>query len=81
VLCAGSHDYTKANLPLLRPEIRIGSGVWVCTQAFVGPGVTIGDNTVVGACAVVMKDLPGGVLAAGNPARVVKARRMGEARG
>ena len=76
VLCAGSHDYTKANLPLLRPEIRIGSGVWVCTQAFVGPGVTIGDNTVVGACAVVMKDLPGGVLAAGNPARVVKTRRM-----
>lgn len=76
VLCAGSHDYTKPNLPLLRPEIRIGHGVWVCTQAFIGPGVTVGDNTVVGACAVVMRDVPPGVLVAGNPAKVIRARPM-----
>jgi putative colanic acid biosynthesis acetyltransferase WcaF len=76
VLCAGSHDYTKPNLPLLRPKIHIGDGVWVCTQAFIGPGVTVGDNTVVGACAVVMRDVPAGVLVAGNPANVVRPRPM-----
>ncbi len=48
-ICAGTHDYTLPNLPLKRPTIIIGSGVWVAMQAFIGPGVTIGDNTVVGA--------------------------------
>jgi putative colanic acid biosynthesis acetyltransferase WcaF len=75
-LCAGTHDYTKPGLPLLKPPIAIGNGVWVCAQAFVGPGVTVGDNSIVGARAVVTKDVPEGVIVAGNPARVVKARPM-----
>jgi putative colanic acid biosynthesis acetyltransferase WcaF len=75
-VCAGTHDYTVAHLPLVRPPIVIGSGVWVAAQAFVGPGVTIGDNCVIGARAVVAKDVPAGVIAAGNPARVIKARPM-----
>ncbi len=75
-LCAGTHDYTKPNLPLLRPPIEIGRGVWVCAQAFIGPGVEIGDNSMVGARAVVMRSVPAGVIVAGNPARVVKARPM-----
>lgn len=75
-LCAGSHDYTKAALPLLRPPITIGSGVWIAAGTFVGPGVTIGDNSVIGARAVVMSDVPAGVVAAGNPCRVIKARPM-----
>jgi putative colanic acid biosynthesis acetyltransferase WcaF len=76
-ICAGTHDYTRPDLPLLRPPIRIGAGVWVCAQAFIGPGVTVGDNSVIGARAVVVKDVPAGVVAAGNPARVIKARPMG----
>lgn len=75
-VCAGSHDYTKAHLPLTRPSITIGSGVWVCAGAFVGPGVNIGDNAVVGARAVVTGDVPPGMVVAGNPARVIKERRM-----
>ena len=75
-LCAGTHDYTQADLPLLRPPITIGNGVWIAAWAFVGPGVTIGDNTVVGACAVVVNDVPDGVVVAGNPARVIKRREM-----
>src|SRR5215210_7138295 len=39
-LCAGTHDYTIPSLPLQRPSIKIGSGVWVCAGAFIGPGVT-----------------------------------------
>jgi putative colanic acid biosynthesis acetyltransferase WcaF len=75
-VCAGTHDYTKPNLPLLRPPIRIGSGVWVAAEAFIGPGVTVGDNAVVGARAVVAKDVPAGAVVAGNPAVVVKQRPM-----
>jgi putative colanic acid biosynthesis acetyltransferase WcaF len=73
-VCAGTHDYTKPDLPLVRSPITIGSGVWVCAGAFIGPGVTIGDNSVVGARAVVMSDVPPGVVVAGNPARVIKSR-------
>ena len=75
-VCAGTHDYTQCNLPLLRPPIHIGSGVWIAMQAFIGPGVTIGDNAVIGARAVVVKDIPPDVVAAGNPARVIKPRLM-----
>jgi putative colanic acid biosynthesis acetyltransferase WcaF len=76
-LCAGTHDHTQPNLPLQRPPIRIGHGVWICTQAFIGPGVTVGDNCVIASCAVVTKDAPPGMILAGNPARVVKARPHG----
>jgi len=75
-LCAGSHDYTKRDLPLLRPPIVIGSGVWVCAEAFIGPGVRIGDNSLVGARAVVTKDVPAGVIVGGNPARVLRPRPL-----
>lgn len=76
-LCAGTHDYTKPELPLLRSSITIGQGVWVCADAYVGPGVTIGDNAVVGARSVVTGDVEPGVVVAGNPAKVVKRRPMG----
>jgi putative colanic acid biosynthesis acetyltransferase WcaF len=75
-LCAGSHDYTIPSLPLLRPEIQIGAGVWIAADAFIGPGVTVGDNSVIGARAVVVKDIPPGVVAAGNPCSVIKDRVM-----
>ena len=75
-LCAGTHDHAQPHLPLLRKPMTVGSGVWICTDSFIGPGVTIGDNSVVGARAVVVKDVPPGVIVAGNPARVVKRRNL-----
>jgi len=75
-LCAGTHDYEDPEFTLYALPITIGEKAWVCTEAFIGPGVTIGDNSVIGARAVVVKDIPPGVVAAGNPARVIKRREM-----
>lgn len=52
--------------------ITIGSDVWVGGGAIVCPGVTFGSGTVIGAGSVVTRDIPGGVLAAGNPCRVIR---------
>lgn len=52
--------------------VRIGSGCWIGAGVNILPGVTIGDNTVVGAGAVVTKDLPANVVAIGNPCRVLR---------
>lgn len=52
--------------------ITVGRNVWIGGGAIICPGVTIGDDTVVGAGAIVTRDLPAKVLAVGNPARVVR---------
>lgn len=52
--------------------ITVGRNVWLGGGVIVCPGVTIGDDTVVGAGSVVTRDLPGGVLAVGSPARVFR---------
>jgi maltose O-acetyltransferase len=53
--------------------ITIGDDVWLGGGVIVLPGVTVGSDTVVGAGAVVSRDLPAGVVAVGNPARVVRS--------
>lgn len=57
-------------------SVRIGKNCWLGAGAIVLPGVTIGDNTVIGAGSVVTKDIPSGVIAVGNPCRVL--REVGE---
>ncbi|MGM1430774.1 sugar O-acetyltransferase [Sphingobacterium lactis] len=56
--------------------ITIGNRVWIGGQTVINPGVTIGDNTVIGSGSVVTKDIPANVVAAGNPCRVI--REIGE---
>ncbi len=73
-LCAGSHDFRDPSMPLLKPPISIGDEAWICADAFVGPGVKIGRRAVVGARAVVVKDVSPGDIVAGNPARTVARR-------
>lgn len=53
-------------------SVRIGRNCWLGAGVIVLPGVTIGDNVVVGAGAVVTKDLPDGVIAVGNPCRILR---------
>lgn len=52
--------------------ITVGSHVWIGANVSVLPGVTIGDNTIIGAGSVVTKDIPSGVVAVGNPCRVLR---------
>lgn len=52
--------------------ITIGDNVWLGGGVIVNPGVTIGDNTVIGSGSVVTKDIPSGVIAAGNPCRIIR---------
>ncbi len=58
------------------PPICIGDQVWVASDVFVAPGVTIGDGAVVGLRSTVLHDLPPGMLCYGNPAKPVKPREM-----
>ena len=60
--------------PELATRVRIGSRVWIGGAAIICPGVTIGDDTTIGAGSVVVKDIPAGVVAAGNPCRVLHAQ-------
>ena len=74
-LCAGTHDHTRREFPLVRARIDIGAEAWICADAFVGPDVTIGEGAIVGACAVAMKDVAPWTIVAGNPARVINQRQ------
>ena len=52
--------------------VHIGKNCWIGAGALIMPGVTIGDNTVIGAGSVVTKDIPSGMVAVGNPCRVMR---------
>jgi maltose O-acetyltransferase len=66
------HKVRASGLENAKP-IRIGEDVWVGGSAVICPGVTIGDRSVIGAGAVVTKDVPADVFAAGNPCRVIRS--------
>lgn len=75
-LCTGSHDYTKSDFPLVWDDIHIGSSVWIAAEAFIHPGVNIGDGAIIGARAVVTKNMPEWMICAGNPCNPLKNRSI-----
>jgi maltose O-acetyltransferase len=74
-LCAATHSVgpveRERGLEYALPVV-IGANVWIAASVVVGPGATIGDNSVIGAGSVVLNDVPANVVAAGNPARIVR---------
>lgn len=73
-LCAGTHDYRRADMPLIKSRIEIGEDAWVCADAFISPDTTVGRFAIVGARAVVTHDVAEGAIVVGNPARVIGSR-------
>jgi putative colanic acid biosynthesis acetyltransferase WcaF len=73
-LVASTHLVQDPAFPLVLRPIQIGRDVWVAAEAFVGPGVTVGDGAVLGARAVAMQDLKGWTYYSGNPATALKPR-------
>lgn len=73
-LCAATHDFRASGFDLMGGAIEIGRGAWVAADAFVGPGVHVGQGAVLGARAVAMKDVPALAVMVGNPARLVGER-------
>lgn len=75
-LCASTHDSTIPNFPLICKPIFIEDQVWVAADAFIGPGVTIGEGAVVGARSAVFKNVEPWTVVGGNPAKFIKKREI-----
>ncbi len=75
-LCSSSHDYTTRNMFQIFAEIVIKDQAWLCADAFIAPGITIGQGAVIGARSVVTKDVEQWNVVCGNPAKYVKQRVM-----
>jgi len=75
-LCTGTHDIYSLLRPLVTKPITIGDHSWVCAEAFIAPGVTVGKGAVIGARSVVTKDVCEWTVVAGNPAAFVKTRTI-----
>lgn len=73
-LCAGTHDYEDPEFQLHTRPIVLGAHSWIAAEAFVGPGVGVGDYAVLGARGVAMRDLTAGMVYAGHPAAPIKPR-------
>lgn len=75
-----NHEFRNKDIPMQQQgyqqerPVSIGNDVWIGARVIILPGVTIGDGCVIGAGAVVTKDVPAYSVCAGNPAKVVKER-------
>lgn len=75
-LCSATHDINQPSRPLITLPVTIGEDSWVCADAFISPGVTVGGGAIIGARAVVVKDVPINAIVGGNPARLIRIRSL-----
>ena len=75
-LCTGSHDYREPDYPLIAKPITVGRRAWVCADAFVGPGVAVGDGAILAARGVAFDNLAPWTISKGNPAIVLRSRSV-----
>jgi putative colanic acid biosynthesis acetyltransferase WcaF len=73
-LCTGTHDFSLPSLPLVVGAIDLGEDCFIGARAFVNPGIEVGAGAIVGACAVVTRNVPAWTISAGNPNRVIRDR-------
>lgn len=76
-----NHNFSDTSIPMIKQgntekkKVTIGNDVWIAARVIILPGVTVGDGAVIGAGAVVTKDVPPYAIVAGNPAKVIKYRK------
>lgn len=75
-LCCAGHDVTSPIMELTYAPITVGANAWIATQAIVMPGRNVGEGAVVAAGAVVVEDVQPWTIVVGNPAKVVKRRKL-----
>lgn len=75
-LCSGSYDYTSRAMTLVTRPIVIEDDAWIAADVFVGPGVTVGCDSVVGARSTVLHSLPPGMICAGDTAKPLRRREV-----
>lgn len=75
-LCTGSHDLQDPAFGLKTASVTIGNGAWVAADCFVGPGVQIGANAVIGARSSVFTHIPPSQVSWGNPCRPQYLRQI-----
>jgi putative colanic acid biosynthesis acetyltransferase WcaF len=73
-LCSGSHDCTSRPRPVVARPIRVHDNAWVGADAFIFPGVTIGDGCIVGARSTVRRSLPAAMICGGDDAKPLAPR-------
>lgn len=75
-LCSGTHDYTTKSMDLVTRPITIEDDAWIAADVFVGPGVTIGRDTLVGARSTVFHSLPPRMICGGDNAKPIRPREI-----
>ncbi len=73
-LCTGTHDFQDPSLQLITKPITIGKNSFIGARAMILPGVSIGDQAIIGAMSVVSKDVPDHQIVAGNSAKKIGER-------
>lgn len=75
-ICASTHDISDPHFQLVCRPIRIGRQCWVAAEAFVGPGVTMGDRSVLSARGALFTNAEADEVYSGNPAQFLKQRSL-----
>ena len=80
-IMTNSHDTSRTDIPMNmqgskpKQKVKIGSDVWIGNRVIILPGKTIGNGVIIGAGAVVTKDVPDYAVVAGVPAKIIKYRK------
>jgi len=75
-LCTGTHAFDNPSMNLITSKITIEKNVFIGARAFVMPGITIGENAIVGAGSLVTKNIEKNTIVGGNPAKFIKSRNL-----
>jgi putative colanic acid biosynthesis acetyltransferase WcaF len=75
-LCTGTHAFDNPSMNLITSRITIHKNVFIGARAFIMPGLTVGENAIIGAGSVVTRDVDANTIVGGNPAKLIKTRNL-----